>query len=172
MKKLFTLTALLGALALISISDAADPALPDAQTSELANPAAFTFSRALSDSGFVVIDSLIDVCSDSGVFVLMVSGTVVLEENQTVYLGLGNDSANRVDSATGATTGQAFSNLDTLTIKSPDNMEGSIWVPFFLYETITTLVAITDTFYLNGATGSGTYTIELRDVKFTCDIHD
>lgn len=171
MKKLFALMALLGALTLVGISDAADPALPNSQTSELANPAAFTFFSQLSSAGFVVIDSLIDVCSDSGVFVLMVQGSVVLEENQTVYLGLGNDSANCVDSATCATI-TAFSNLDTLTISSPDNMEGSMTIPFFLYETITTLVAITDTFYLNAATGSSAYTVELRDIKFTCDIHD
>ncbi len=171
MKKVIGAIAFLGALALVGIVDAADPASPISQTSEDANPAAFTVSRQLSDSGFVVVDSLIDVCSDTGVFVLMVQGSVVLEANQTVYLGLGRDSANRVDSATSATTGQAFSNLDTLTIKSPDNMEGSMTIPFFLFETVNTLVALTDTFYLNAATGSGSYTVTLQDVKFTCDIH-
>ena len=171
MKKVIGAIAFLGALALVGIVDAADPASPISQTSELANPAGFTISKPLSDSGFIVVDSLIDVCSDTGVFVLMVSGCVVMEQNQTVYIGFGNDSANRVDSATGATTGIAFSNLDTLTIKSPDNMEGSMTIPFFFYETVNTLVALTDTFYLNAATGSASYTVTLQDVKFTCDIH-
>lgn len=171
MKKVVGAIALLGAFAFVSIGDAADPASPLSQTSEDANPSTFIFSSELSSSGFVTIDSLIDVCSDTGVFVLMVQGYVILRENQVVYLGLGNDSANRVDSATSATTGVAFSNLDTLTMKAPDNMEGSIWMPFFLFETVNTLVALTDTFYFNAATGSNTYTVELRDVKFTCDIH-
>ncbi len=159
----------LGLVAVMAgMSYTADPASPISQTTEGVDTLAkFSISSEISSAGFQIVDSLIDVCSDTGVFTLMAQGYAKMSENQTLYLGFSNDSASLV-SASNATV---YANLDTLTFKTPDNMEGDTYVSFFLYETINTLVALTDTFYFVAGTGSGSYTVELKDVKFTCDIH-
>lgn len=167
MKRLIAVIVLALGVAGFSALRAADPGSPLSQTTEGVDTLAkFQISSQLSSDGFQIIDSLIDVCSDTGVFTLMAQGCAILAQNEVLYLGFGNDSASLVSA-----TGNVYSNLDTLTIRAPDNMDGHIYIPFFLYETINTETALTDTFYFNAATGSGTYTIELKDVKFTVDVH-
>lgn len=128
----------------------------------------YTVTRNVVDSGFALVSTIIDTALDTGYFKIEVYGYAKLYENQSLYLGLGNDSANRVDSATSATTGQAHSNLDTLILQAPDNMEGFILMPFYLTEIVTTgsaTVSVIDTFYLNAASKTGK-PIVLNNLKF------
>ena len=165
--KRFLVATLVTALS-FAFAFAGDPAAPRPQSTEGVDTLSkFTITTGLVETGFQIVDSLIDVCSDSGVFVLTAQGYARMSENEYLYLGFCNDSASVVDSA----TGRVYSNLDTLTIKTPDNMEGYMYIPFFFQETIDITTATTDTFYFNAAVGSGG-NVELKDVKFTVDIHD
>lgn len=118
-------------------------------------------------------DSLVISVSDSAWVVVTVTGQVWLDPYETFYLGLGNDSANRVDSATSATTGQTHTNLDTCIIKLPRDVQNTAYVPFaFSYRLSAgaTGGAVTDTLYLNAATGGSDQKIYLKDVVIQATI--
>lgn len=98
------------------------------------------------------ITSLIDTALDTGYFRIEAWGTAKMSENEVLYLGITDTTFTR----------------DTITIRAPDNMEGYIWIPWYLSWISVTgakTEPIIDTFYLYGATGDSSYAVELIDVK-------
>ncbi len=127
------------------------------------------------ETKFMVVDSLITVTTDSALVMYVVSGIAVLDPNERLYVGFGNDSANCVDSATCAGDGQANSNIDTIITHAPlGKLRGKTRVPFS-FTTVITIVTqtdITDTMYVNMTTGSSTSNIEIEDFVFTAHVTD
>ena len=127
--------------------------------------------------GGEVVDSIIvaaiEMLSDSTLFSIRVTGVAVMDGYDKLYIGFGNDSANRVDSATGASTGYTNSNLDTFLIVPPFRATNKMRVPFaFSFMHPLDSVAVTDTFYLNAyCGGSSTYeSVPIEDVVFTIEV--
>ena len=119
------------------------------------------------------VDSLVVVTSDSGTILVTISGTAVLDPWDKLYIGLGNDSANRVDSATSATTGQVNPNLDTVLMRPDDRQIGKAYVPFSVTIPVDNDGA-TDTLYLNMATGgsSSSEKVYIEDLFFIAAVSD
>lgn len=116
------------------------------------------------------IDSIVGVFADSCRYQVSVRGIVELTAIEPVcYIGFGNDSANRVDSAHSATTGQTNTNIDTFLVGFPEGFPSGmhrIYLPFgpFTY-TCSTAVALTDTFYLNAAVRNKGGKATIRDLQ-------
>ena len=125
-------------------------------------------------AGWDVVDSLIVVASDSARTIMTISGFAVVGASQRLYLGIGNDSANRVDSATSATTGSTNSNLDTALVQTTFGIgTGQFRVPFSFTYISETDGANTDTFYFNAAVGSASRgALALEDVVVTASVAD
>jgi hypothetical protein len=110
-------------------------------------------------------ESLVVVRSDSGYILVHLVGIAVLEPNEALYVGLGDDSANRVNAATAATIGQTHTNLDTFYF-APDPAGTNeaqvsincVWLQAY------SAGAKTDTFYLNMATNSSASHVSVKDV--------
>ena len=145
--------------------------------------AAPTFQSYYSSAGDVVIDSstgnnwevvdsLIVTASDSAYATIKVTGTALMNPYDRMYLGFGNDSANRVDSATSATTGQTNSNIDTNLVKLHPTIQGAVYLPFIWEEIVSMDASQVDTFYLNIATGSDGSKISLFNVMMSAEISD
>ncbi len=124
---------------------------------------------------WTTVDSLITVVDDSGFVMVTVTGVAKLDPGERLYLGLGNDSANCVDSATCAGVGVANSNIDTVLFQSPQNTGNPVMMPFTHTFAIDTVVAsTTDTIYLNAAK-AGTAVVEnvqLTDVVMSAIVVD
>ncbi len=144
--------------------------------------AAPTFQPYYHHAGDVVIDSntnsnwqpvgtLFVTATDSAYATLTVTGTAHMNPWERMYLGFGSDSANRVDSATSATTGQTNSNIDTNLVRLHPTVQGDIYLPF-TWQYVVSMDAATDTFFLNIATGGGGEHIELFDLVFSAQISD
>lgn len=121
------------------------------------------------------MESLVVALADSGYVILEVSGIAYLGPYDKLFIGLGSDSANKVDSATGATTGQTHTNLDTNMIAPPVGGRGALYMPFhfvWIDSTLGATGAATDTFYFNAATGQSGHPVSLYDVVFTSTIVD
>lgn len=140
------------------------------------SPSDMTIDSQFSGGGEPV-DSLIvttiEMLSDSTLLSIRATGIAVMDYWDKLYLGFGNDSANRVDSATGASTGYTNSNLDTFLIHPHLNGVGKMRVPFaisFMHPLDS--VAVTDTFYLNAYTGGSSVfeSVSLEDVVFTIEV--
>ena len=145
--------------------------------------AAPTFQSYYHQVGDVVIDSqhtgnwepvgtLIVTASDSAYATLSVTTTANLMPWERLYLGFGNDSANRVSAATAATTGQTNSNLDTNLVKLHPSVDGDVNLPLVWQYVVSMNASQVDTFYLNIATGGSNEKIELYDLVFSAQISD
>ena len=117
------------------------------------------------------VDSLVAVFDSASNATITVSGVALMDAWDKLYFGLGNDSANRVDSATSATTGQTNANLDTVLITGDPSSHGQLRVPFSVTY-IASFTAVTDTIYLNMAIGGsgGPEKVQLEDVFFVLDM--
>jgi hypothetical protein len=112
------------------------------------------------------LDSFVVVYDTVGRYVFTVTGVAKLGAYDKLYIALGNDSANRVDSATSATTGQTHPNLDTMIFGGFINLPYDIYLPFTYIYTCSISTAATDTIYINAATGTANKPITLYDVLF------
>ncbi len=116
-----------------------------------------------------VVDSFVIVYDTVGRYVFTVTGVAKLTSRDILYVGLGNDSANRVSAATAATTGQTHTNLDTMIFGGFIDQSNPIYLPFTYIYTCSISTAATDTIYLNMATGQSGKPITLYDVLFRRD---
>ncbi len=151
--------------------------------------AATTVSLWTTNVGDVTIDSvytgnwespcsLIVYGQDTGYFRIQVHAVAYMSAFSQLYVGMGSDSGNRVDSATGATTGQTHTNLDTMIYRFDYMDRGTSyeynWVPIY-YEYITALIepsdSLGDTFYVNMAVGTEQSKVDLKDVRVTATFH-
>ena len=118
------------------------------------SPSDFTVDSAIGGN-WEPAATVIAQRSDSATTMLEVSGVAVMDPGERLYVGFGNDSLNRVDEATGGTTGQTHTNLDTFLIEAPATGRGiKMRIPFtFKYALTTKDAGSTDTFYVNMAVG-------------------
>jgi hypothetical protein len=146
--------------------------------------AAPALSRYASSQNSVTIDaqhtgawdtvaSVIMVHTDTCYGLMLVTGIAVMDPVDKLYLGLGNDSANR----TSATNLAPNNNLDTCTIGPFKGLRGKSRIPFswqYRWTSTNTTTDITDTVYVNAACGgsSGIEAVELEDVMISIDIAD
>lgn len=127
--------------------------------------------------GWECVDSLYLSIDDTSGNVLTITGVALLKAGSKLYIGFGNDSANRVDSATGATTGFTNSNLDTVLIEAPKSWRGGQARVAFSVRHVyvyTSQTDVQDTFYFNAACGgsdSWDY-VKLEDVVVTAAVGD
>lgn len=148
---------------------------------QAATPNVQMYNFTPSDTGdvFLIVDSqytgnweaictLFVTNSDTAEITLTVTGVALMGQREKLYIGFGNDSANRVDAATAATTGQTNSNLDTIIFETPLYGAGGMASVSFMARFVYYAVAgVLDTFYVNAATGDKSKSIELNDVVFT-----
>jgi hypothetical protein len=98
-------------------------------------------------------------------------GIAVLEPDEALYVGLGDDSANRVSAALAATTGQTHTNLDTFYFAPDPAGKNEVQVGFTcIWLQAYSAGAKTDTFYLNMATNSSASHVSVKDVVMWADI--
>ncbi len=115
------------------------------------------------------VDSFVVVYDTVGRYVFTITGVAKLTSRDILYVSMGNDSANRVDSATSATTGQVYPNLDTMIFGGFIDQSNPIFLPFTYIYTCSVSTAATDTLYINMATGQSGKPITLYDVLFRRD---
>lgn len=118
------------------------------------------------------IDSLVVARTDSGGFLITVTGWANLGPGDVLYLGLGNDSANRVDSATSATTGQTNTNLDTATFSNVGYRNTRAKTAFVLQYYFEGNGAVTDTVYVNAAVAGTKQPIRIEDLVVSAAVSD
>lgn len=124
---------------------------------------------------WTTVDSLITVVDDSGFVLITVTGVARLDPGERLYLGIGNDSANCVDSATCAGVGVANSNIDTVLFQAPQNTGNPVMMPFsHIFAIDTVNASTTDTVYLNAAkAGTGVAeNVQLTDVVMSAVVVD
>ena len=122
--------------------------------------------------GWNTVDSIYLTIDDTSYTILTISGVAIMNPGDALYIGFGNDSANRVSGADVT----ANSNLDTALIIMPLQVHGTQKVPFcirytYLYESQTD---IEDTFYFNAASrGSESWDqVQLEDVVVSGEVGD
>lgn len=118
------------------------------------------------------VDSLVAVFDSASNATIIVTGIALMDAWDKLYVGFGNDSANRVDSATSATTGQTNANLDTVLVAAGGMAAGGKRRVPFSVTYVASFTAVTDTFYLNVATGgsSSPEKVQLEDVFFVLEM--
>lgn len=110
------------------------------------------------------VDSFVVVRDTAGTQFYEVSGMVQLGAYDWLYMNIGNDSANRVDSATSATTGQTNENgADTCIIGGFTDLVQKVWLHFSCIRPDSGAAA-TDTFYINMATGMSNKPIKIKNL--------
>ncbi len=169
MKRLLFLLLFVGASAFVQLRAQAPPAFNGYQTSI----DTITVTTQFED-GFMVIDSLITVSTDTSYTFFLITGVAILDPNERLYIGYGNDSANCVDSATcHLASGQANPNYDTVLVhESLGKLRGKARVNFSFqwFDSSDTQTDITDTIYVNMTTGSSSSSVEIEDFVFTAHI--
>lgn len=118
------------------------------------------------------IDSLIIARTDSGGFLIEVSGWATLGPLDVLYLGLGNDSANRVSAATAATTGQTHTNLDTAMFNATGYRNQPARIPILLRHYFEGTGAVTDTIYVNAAIKGSGQAVRIEDLVVSARVTD
>lgn len=118
------------------------------------------------------VDSLYVSRTDSGGFLITVTGMVQLDPYDVLYIGLGNDSANRVSAALAATTGQTNTNLDTAVFFGPGYRARPAWSAFVLQYYFEGNGAVTDTIYVNAACGGRNQPIRIEDLVVSAAVTD
>ena len=121
-----------------------------------------------------LIGQVICVSSDTAVRIMELSAVALMDPWDVLYVGFGNDSANRVDSATSATTGQTNSNLDTLQFQFPLPRHGKARIPICARYIDSVAGATTDTVFFNLACGgsSGVNFVHLEDIWLSVTFSD
>ncbi|MEW6110621.1 MAG: hypothetical protein AB1664_00700 [Thermodesulfobacteriota bacterium] len=118
------------------------------------------------------VDSLVIARTDSGGFLITVTGMVQLDPYDVLYIGLGNDSANRVSAATAATTGQTNTNLDTAVFFGPGYRNRPAWSAFVLQYYYEGNGALTDTVYVNAACAGSGQPVRIEDLVVSAAVTD
>lgn len=125
--------------------------------------------------GWDCVDSLIIASGAADTIIeLTFSGVALFDPGDRLYIGFGNDSANRVDSATGATTGYTNSNLDTIEFRYPRPAGyGKCELPFIAKYFLSMAASTTDTIYFNAACWGSSHIeqVELKDVVVSAVTH-
>lgn len=119
------------------------------------------------------LGTLIVVTDSNAIIEVTVSGVAIMDYYDKLYIGFGNDSANRVNAATAATTGQTNANLDTVLIVAGGTHRTGKRRVAFSVSYWDSLAALTDTFYVNMAVGGSTggEKVDLEDVFFSVQLH-
>jgi len=125
--------------------------------------------------GWDCIDSLIIVSGAADTIIeLTITGVASFDPGDRLFVGFGNDSANRVDAATAVTTGYANANLDTLEFRYPrPGGYGKAQFPFAAKYFLSLAASTTDTVYFNVACWGSSYfeQVELNDVVVSAVTH-
>lgn len=125
--------------------------------------------------GWDCLDSLIIASGTADTIMeITITGVGLFDPGDRLFLGFGNDSANRVDSATGATTGFANANLDTLEFRHPrPGGYGKAKLPFAAKYILSMAASTTDTIYFNVACWGSSYIeqVEVEDVVVSVVTH-
>lgn len=125
-------------------------------------------------TGWDSVTNLIYTATDTCQILVTVTGVAVFDPMEALYIGFGSDSANRVDSATAATTGRTNSNLDTFLVQPDIRNRAKVRQPFTARYTTTyaSQTDLDDTIFVNMATASIERKVEVEDLVFTIQIFD
>lgn len=117
------------------------------------------------------LDSLILIVTDTSSVIISITGQVVMDPGDILYIGFGADSANRTSEASGVLN----NNLDSALFKYPRSARsGKIQMPFcaqYIY-TYASQTDLTDTIYFNAACigSSSSEAVELKDVVVSVQV--